>query len=112
VAAAGWETVSSPMDEQLQHVALPKLYGAPAYARPAVAVAHTPRPLDPDDLPIVADMTAEEMDLVASLPAADGRVPSTPGGAVATADHSTDAPLRPRSFSIRSFADRIRRPRP
>lgn len=99
------------MDEQLQHVALPKLYGAPAYARPAVAVAHTPRPLDPDDLPIAAYMTDEEIDLVARLPQADGRVPSTPGGAVATATPPSEGPLRPRAFSIRSFADRIRRPR-
>jgi hypothetical protein len=99
------------MDEQLQHVALPKLYGAPAYARPAVAVAHTPRPLDPDDLPIVAYMTAEEIDLVARLPMSDGRVPATPGGGVATMAPPSDVSLRPRTFSIRSFADRIRRPR-
>ncbi|MEO7663963.1 MAG: hypothetical protein ABIV26_02480, partial [Candidatus Limnocylindrales bacterium] len=47
------------MDET-RHVALPKLYGAPAYVRPAVAVAHTMRPPDPDDLPIVAEMTDDE----------------------------------------------------
>ena len=36
-----------------QHVALPKLYGAPAYARPAAVAAEVePRPFDPDDLPI------------------------------------------------------------
>ena len=37
-----------------QHVALPKLYGAPAYARPPGPVATVPRPFDPDDLPIDA----------------------------------------------------------
>jgi len=98
------------MDEQLTHVALPKLYGAPAYARPPVAVAHTTRPLDPDDLPIAAYMTDEEIDLIARLPASDGRVPSTPG--VAIAAPPSDQPLRPRRFSIRSFADRVRHPRP
>jgi hypothetical protein len=30
-------------EEQHQHVALPKLYGAPAYARPTPIVAQTPR---------------------------------------------------------------------
>ena len=99
------------MDEQLQHVALPKLYGAPAYARPAVAVAHTPRPVNPDDLPIAAYMTDEEIDLIARLPQ-DGRVPSTPGGGVGTVASPSDESLRPRRFSIRSFADRIRHPRP
>ena len=99
------------MDEQLQHVALPKLYGAPAYARPAIAVAHTPRPLDPDDLPIVAYMTDDEIALVESLPPANGRVPSTPGTGVATMEPAPSERLRPRSFSIGSFAKRIRRPR-
>ena len=35
-----------------QHVALPKLYGAPAYARPPRPAAVADRPFDPDDLPI------------------------------------------------------------
>ena len=100
------------MDEQLQHIALPKLYGAPAYARPPVAVAHTPRPIDPDDLPIVAYMTEDEIELVSTLPLGDGRVPATPSGyAVAVASPPAEAP-RSRAFSIRGFTDRIRRPRP
>jgi hypothetical protein len=50
-------------DEQ-PHVALPKLYGAPAYARPLVApVAPTERPIDPDDLPLESEQTEEEHDL-------------------------------------------------
>lgn len=37
------------------HFAMPKLYGAPAYARPPrTLVEATPRPLDPDDLPLEA----------------------------------------------------------
>ena len=52
-----------------QHIALPKLYGAPAYARPAAPVATAPRPFDPDDLPIEAVMTDEERELASSLPA-------------------------------------------
>ena len=52
-----------------QHVALPKLYGAPAYARPQPVVATGPRPFDPDDLPIEAVQTDEERDDRANLPA-------------------------------------------
>ena len=99
------------MDEYSQHIALPKLYGAPAYARPPVAVAHTPRPLDPDDLPIVAEMTEDDIAVLARLPYPAGGVPGT----VPTA--TLGAPPMPRedqspAFSIRSIADRIRGPRP
>jgi hypothetical protein len=34
------------------HVALPKLYGAPAYARPPRVFDELERPIDPDDLPL------------------------------------------------------------
>jgi len=98
------------MEEQFQHIALPRLYGAPAYARPAAPFAHTPRPLDLDDLPIAAYMTDEEIQLIARLPPSDGRVPATPGGGVAIAAPPSDGPIRPRNFSIRAFADRIRHP--
>lgn len=99
------------MDEYSQHVALPKLYGAPAYARPAVVVAHTPRPLDPDDLPIVAHMTVDDLAALAGLPDPGGRVPSTIPAGVAVAEPPAE-PIRARSFSIRAIADRVRRPRP
>ena len=52
-----------------QHIALPQLRGQPAYARPPRLVAETPRPLDPDDLPIVAMMTDEERIIAETLPA-------------------------------------------
>ena len=91
-----------------QHVALPKLYGAPAYARPAPAVATTPRPFDPDDLPIEAVQTDEEREFAASLPA---RVWAPGGGPVVTVagqdtattsdgHHATDTGLQPRAFSL------------
>ena len=113
VAAGGVEIRLVSMDEYSQHVALPKLFGAPAYARPAIAVAHTPRPLDPDDLPIVAEMGPDELALLAALPAPDGRVPAVAPAHMAVAVAEAPAePLRPRPFSIRAFADRIRRPRP
>ena len=53
------------LDEQ--HVALPKLYGAPAYSRPPRPVEVTERPLDPDDLPIAAFQTDEEREIAETL---------------------------------------------
>ena len=49
------------------YFALPKLYGAPAYARPPRVVPETERPFDPDDLPIVAEMTDEERTFTATV---------------------------------------------
>ena len=43
-----------------EHVAHPRLYGAPAYARPPAQVTPTALPLDPDDLPIAVYQTPEE----------------------------------------------------
>ena len=52
-----------------QHVAMPKLYGAPAYGRPPGPVETVARPFDPDELPIEADQTEEEREFAATLPA-------------------------------------------
>ncbi len=86
-----------------RHVALPHLYGAPAYAKPAIRVEVAPRPFDPDDLPIAAVQTVEERDLAASLPGAfgDGQ------GNGQQPDSSNRFSLRPRPLSLRSFAGRI-----
>jgi len=69
-----------------QHVAFPKLRGVPAYARPPVPVPATPRPLDPDELPLLAEQTPEERALMEALLGRNGQawlgrspvVPSTP----------------------------------
>ena len=97
-----------------QHVALPKLYGAPAYARPVPPVAAVPRPLDPDDLPIDAFMSEEERAYAASLPA---RAWAPGGGVVASAngkahrqngqDGTGEPSLRPRQFSLRAIAGKL-----
>jgi hypothetical protein len=94
-----------------QHVALPKLYGAPAYARPTPVVAEGPRPFDPDDLPIEAFQTDGERELAATLPARAW----APGGIVmdrhdrngqwGTGD--SPAGLRPRALSLRAIAGRL-----
>ncbi len=91
-----------------QHVALPKLYGAPAYARPAPVVEVTARPFDPDDLPIEAVMTDEEREIAASLPA---RV-YAPGGSRGQHEQRNghrdgEASLNPRPLSLRALAGRI-----
>lgn len=100
-----------------QHVALPKLYGAPAYARPAPVVATTPRPFDPDDLPIEAFQTEDERELASGLPVrswAAGGAPMTDAGnghgggtGTGTGAGPDDPGLRPRPLSLKSIAGRL-----
>jgi hypothetical protein len=90
-----------------QHVALPKLYGAPAYARPAKVVAVSPRPFDPDDLPIEAFQTEVERDL-ASMPAHTWTVGGSGDGSDGTNGSSSKGhALRPRPLRLRSIAGRL-----
>lgn len=119
------------MDEQ-QYVALPKLYGAPAYARPPRPVETQERPFDPDDLPLEAFRTGEDSALVTSPVVAAGPVDGH-GAVMVAPEPTTRAPelversvtasapapadpvevgrppaLEPRPFSIRGLARRIR----
>ncbi len=92
-----------------QHVALPKLYGAPAYARPPGVAATVERPFDPDDLPIEAFQTEADRAFAAALPA---RAWAPGGGALdgRRADgRRNDAPLRlaGRHLSLRSIAGKL-----
>ena len=92
-----------------QHLALPKLYGAPAYARPAAPVATTPRPFDPDDLPIEAVMTDEEREFAQTLPArawAPGGGPTTMAGDD-DGRTTTATGLQPKSFSLKGIAGKL-----
>jgi hypothetical protein len=94
------------------YVALPKLYGAPAYARPPAPVAVTARPFDPDQLPLELYRSDREA----------GEAPDPPSPAdtsvVDISDDSRDDArqpdghdrsrgLRPRSFSLRAVAGRF-----
>jgi hypothetical protein len=94
-----------------QHVALPKLYGAPAYARPPRQAEETPRPFDPDELPITAAQTSDERQFIEALPARA----YAPGGGVILAErdsgkHKGDGgDLKPRQFRLRSLAGRLLR---
>jgi hypothetical protein len=90
-----------------QYIALPQLYGAPAYARPPVVAEIAERPFDPDELPIEAYQTDEEREFSTTLPARA----FAPGGILlglgAETTTSAGDPLRPRSLSIRGIAGRI-----
>ncbi|HEY7590887.1 MAG TPA: hypothetical protein VH723_07835 [Candidatus Limnocylindrales bacterium] len=56
------------MTKEEHHVAMPRLYGAPPTRRPAPAAKEAPRPFDPDDLPVTADLSDDELSFVDSLP--------------------------------------------
>ena len=92
-----------------QHVALPKLYGAPAYARPPSIAATADRPFDPDDLPIEAFQTEEDRSFAATLPARAW----APGGSALDGGRGdgrrSDAPrsLTGRHLSLRSIAGKL-----
>ena len=94
-----------------QHVALPKLYGAPAYARPAPVATISPRPLDPDDLPIEAFQTEDERELASNLSAhtwsSTGHRDGDDGAS--GDDHGTRGGTRllPRPLRLRSIAGRL-----
>lgn len=86
--------------------ALPKLYGAPAYARPPVKAQPTPRPFDPDQLPLQVHQTEDERHYAARLPAhAYGSAERQYDAADANGARSRG--LRPRLLSLRSIAGRL-----
>lgn len=99
------------MSIEEQHVALPRLYGAPAYARPPRAAATVDRPFDPDDLPIEAFQSEEDRAFAASLPARawapggvalDGRDGRTHDG-----DREGRRALLGKPLSLRSIAGKL-----
>ena len=55
-------------EDRAAQAAMPKLYGAPAYARPpVVAASPVERPFDPDDLPLESERSSEDDGLVGHL---------------------------------------------
>jgi len=111
------------------YFALPKLYGAPAYARPPKVVPESERPLDPDDLPIAAEQSDDERALTETLQASgiylSGAVLGSTGapygslagfrGASSTPDSNGQggdgSDIGGRRFSLRALTDRLG-PRP
>ena len=96
------------MSIEEQHMALPKLMGAPAYARPAAPVATAPRPFDPDDLPLVVYQSEDEQEFASAIAArayaADG---SLSAGANGSGSSTGANRLQPRSLSLRAIAGRL-----
>jgi hypothetical protein len=87
------------IDEQA-HVALPKLYGQPAYARPPRPVSVTERPPNVDDLPISAFRTEEEERVAASI---DGATYAERQSTGTPAAQLEGRGLQPRPFSLRTI---------
>ncbi|MGH2464832.1 MAG: hypothetical protein ACRDGI_05170 [Candidatus Limnocylindrales bacterium] len=63
------------MSDEQQHMALPRLYGGPAYSRPPRPVQEIVRPFDPDELPLEADRTEIDDALVSELTGATWSAP-------------------------------------
>ncbi len=80
-----------------QYVALPKLYGAPAYARPPRLMEESPRPIDVDDLPLEAFRELAESVMHAGA-GADGSNGTSNG------DGNGHATLQARPFSLHSLS--------
>ena len=84
-------------------VALPKLYGAPAYARPPASVSPSPRPFDPDQLPLQVFQTEEERRYGELMPAH-----AYSSGLIGEASRvGSPNGLRPRRFNLRAIAGRL-----
>lgn len=89
------------MSAEDEHVAHPRLFGAPAYARPPLSVPPTPLPLDPDDLPIAAEQTPAERAVAERLPASPYRVAVRP--APTTPEQPRSHPVLPSVLAHRIF---------
>ena len=90
------------MPQEVTHVALPKLYGQPAYARPPRGIEDQPRPFDPDELPLEVEMSDEERMVAENLngqPYTNGGVPVGGHRALLTAP-----PLRRRLHRVATTA--------
>jgi hypothetical protein len=87
-------------------VALPKLYGAPAYARPPVPVAQSARPFDPDLLPLQVYQTDEDRRVGEHL-TPRSYIGGMDWREMATASHGASDGLRPRLFNLRAIAGRL-----
>ncbi len=88
------------MSSEEHHVALPKLYGAPAYARPVRPIDEIERPVDPDDLPLETLRTPEEQELAARI-VGDG------SGFTGPSNGHDMGQLQGRPFRLRALTGRL-----
>lgn len=91
------------MSTEEEHVAHPRLYGAPAYARPPSSITPTALPLDPDDLPLAVEQTPEERAVAELL------LSATYGVAARPTVSEPEPQSRPQSLLLGFLADRILR---
>lgn len=91
------------MPAEEEYVAHPRLYGAPAYARPPLQIAPKPLPVDPDDLPLAALQTTQERAIAE-------RLLTTPQGvALPPSDARSVIQPRGRPLLLGVIADKILR---
>ena len=87
------------MNDDRGHVAMPKLYGAPAYARPPVVpVKCVERPFDPDDLPLECEREDDDGEQGPTLSSRPYGGLASPGSSVAPPGGSSG--LRGRPFRL------------
>jgi hypothetical protein len=101
--------VDQSLEQQQHHLVLPQLRGQPAYARPTRPVVEvTPRPFDPDDLPLDAEMTEDEREFAEALPPRPYLASEKNGHAPVAASngHTNGHSLIPRPFRLRSLVGR------
>ena len=87
------------MSDEQQHMALPRLFGGPAYSRPPRPVQEIVRPFDPDELPLEADRTEIDHALASELAGATWSAPPAPPAK----SRNADAGLQGRPFSLRGL---------
>jgi hypothetical protein len=90
----------SSESEAQKHVAMPKLMGAPAYARPPRQAEVLPRPVDPDDLPLEAERTPEEQEIAATIGPVDSFVSYRTRGQAAEDGADAEEAGRPARSSL------------
>ena len=90
-----------------QHIALPKLYGAPAYARPPSVQTGAIRPFDQDELPLEALQSDEDREFAATIPAR-AYAGGADSGRIGEGGRDGSR-LRGRPFKLRSIAGRLLR---
>ena len=91
------------------HMALPKLYGAPAYARPTVPVVAAERPFDPDDLPLEVEQTVEEREYAeVQAQVYAGGIAGEPVAVSSGGGREGSPMLRGRPFRLGSITNRFR----
>jgi hypothetical protein len=103
------ESRPSDLSTDERHIAMPKLYGAPAYGRPPGPVKPV-QPFDPDDLPLEVAQTEAERELAESLSArayASGVYLDARDGR--RRGRNGDPGLRPRPLSLKAIAGRLLR---